>query len=183
MLATVIQALYFFLPAYAANAVPVLLARFEIWECLNVPVDFNLKLGGSSLFGRTKTWRGIIGGILAGMAMVLIQALIHIYMPQREYLFLIPYPLFSIIWLGFLMGLGEGLGDLVKSFVKRRLRLKSGAPFFPLDQSSFLMALLFSFLYHVPSSGHILSIVLISPFIPLIANVIAYKAGWKKVWW
>ena len=183
MLATLIQALYFFLPAYAANAAPVLLARYEIWEFLNAPVDFNRKLGGFSLFGKTKTWRGIIGGVLAGMAMVTVQALIHTYMPQREYLYLIPYPLFGIVWLGFLMGLGEGLGDLAKSFVKRRLRLKSGAAIFPLDQSSFLLALFFSFIYHVPSFGHILAIVIISPFIPVVANIIAYKAGWKKVWW
>lgn len=183
MLATVIQALYFFLPAYAANAAPVLLARYEIWEFLNVPVDFNLKLGGCSLFGKTKTWRGIIGGILAGMAMVIVQALIHIYMPQREYLYLIPYPLFSVVWLGLLMGFGEGMGDLAKSFVKRRMKLKSGARSFPLDQSSFLLALLLSFFYHVPSSGHIIAIIIISPFIPIAANIIAYKAGWKKVWW
>lgn len=183
MLAVIIQALYFFLPAYAANAAPVLLNRFKIWETLNVPVDFNGKIGGQSVFGSTKTVRGIIGGILAGAAVVFAQALIHSFLPQREYIYIMPYPLFSILWLGILMGLGEGLGDLLKSFVKRRLGLKSGAAAFPLDQTSYLGALLLSFLYHIPPAGHIWAILIISPLIPVVANIIAYKIGWKKVWW
>ena len=183
MLAVVIQALYFFLPAYAANAAPVLLCRFKIWEGLNVPFDLNRKLAGQPFFGSTKTYRGIIGGILAGMAVVFIQALIHSVLPQREYLYLIPYPLFSILWLGFLMGLGEGLGDLIKSFFKRRLGLKSGVFSFPLDQASFIGALLLGFVYYVPPSGHIWAIIIISPLVPVIANLVAYKIGWKKVWW
>lgn len=183
MLDTIIQALYFFLPAYAANAAPVILERFRVWERLKVPVDMNRKLKGQPVFGLTKTYRGIIGGVLAGGVMVLIQALIHEVMPQREYLYIIPYHLFSIIWLGVLMGLGEGLGDLVKSFVKRRLTLKSSAPCFPLDQSSFLGALLFGCIYYVPPAGHVWAIIIISPLIPVVANLIAYKIGWKKVWW
>jgi CDP-2,3-bis-(O-geranylgeranyl)-sn-glycerol synthase len=183
MLTVIIQALFYFLPAYAANAAPVLLERFRIWEFLKVPVDLNLKLGNQSLFGASKTYRGIIGGILAGVAMVFLQSVVHMLWPQREYLYLIPYPPVSILWLGFLMGLGEGLGDLLKSFVKRRLNLKSGAASFPLDQTSFLGALLLSFFFYVPPQGHLLAIILISPLIPVIANLIAYKAGWKKVWW
>jgi CDP-2,3-bis-(O-geranylgeranyl)-sn-glycerol synthase len=183
MLTIVIQALFFFLPAYAANAAPVLLARYKVLEFLNVPVDFGFKMGGDSLFGKTKTWRGIIGGIVAAIAVVIIQCGIHAALPQREYLFIIPYPLYSILWLGFWMGLGEGLGDLAKSFLKRRMGMKSGQRSFPLDQTSFLGALLLGFLYYMPSAPHIWAIVIISPVIPVIANIIAYKAGWKKVWW
>ena len=183
MLVVIIQAIYFFLPAYAANAAPILLNRFRIWEGLNVPVDFGGRIAGQPLFGATKTYRGIIGGILAGTAVVFIQGLIHSVLPQREYLYLIPYPLFSILWLGLLMGIGEGLGDLIKSFFKRRLGLKSGAFSFPLDQSSFLGALLLGFIYYMPPAGHIWTIIIISPLIPVMANLVAYKIGWKKVWW
>jgi len=183
MLNTIIQALYFFLPAYAANAAPVIFARFNWWAFLSIPVDLNLKIGGQPLFGLTKTWRGILSGVLAGVAVSLIQFLVHEVFPAREYLYLFRYSIEGSIALGLLMGLGEGMGDLAKSFVKRRLKLKSGAAYFPLDQTSFIGALLLSFIVYIPSAGHIWAILLISPFIPVIANLIAYRAGLKKVWW
>jgi CDP-2,3-bis-(O-geranylgeranyl)-sn-glycerol synthase len=89
----------------------------------------------------------------------------------------------SVLWLGFLMGLGEGFGDVIKSFIKRRLNIGSGKPFIPFDQMSFLGALLLSLIFYVPSGGHILAIIVISPLLPVIANIVAYNLGWKKVWW
>jgi CDP-2,3-bis-(O-geranylgeranyl)-sn-glycerol synthase len=183
MLVTVIQALYFFLPAYVANAVPVLLARYKIAEFLKVPVDFNLKIGGKPAVGQNKTLRGLIGGAAGAMLTVYIQSLIHDYWPGREFLYLFPYEMPSVLWLGFLMGLGEGLGDVIKSFFKRRLNIDSGKPFIPFDQMSFLGALFLAFFFYLPPGGHILAIIIISPIIPVIANIVAYNLGWKKVWW
>jgi CDP-2,3-bis-(O-geranylgeranyl)-sn-glycerol synthase len=183
MLNTIIQALYFFLPAYAANMMPVLLAKYKLLEFLNVPVDFNFKIGGKAITGTHKTYRGIIGGVLGAMAVVALQAWIHDVWSQREVLYLFQYYLPSVLWLGFWMGLGEGLGDVVKSIVKRRIGIKSGGAFFPYDQLSFLGALGLAFFYYVPPAGHIWAIIIISPVIPVIANIIGYKIGWKKVWW
>jgi CDP-2,3-bis-(O-geranylgeranyl)-sn-glycerol synthase len=180
---TVIQALFFFLPAYAANAAPVIFARYGWWKRMAVPVDMGVRMGKTEMFGRTKTWRGILAGVAAGVLVAVIQYLVHEIAPWREYIYLFRYTFLQSVFLGLLMGLGEGAGDLVKSYIKRRLNLKSGDPAFPLDQSSFLGALLLSFLVYTPPSGHILAIVIISPFIPVMANVIAYKTGLKKVWW
>jgi CDP-2,3-bis-(O-geranylgeranyl)-sn-glycerol synthase len=183
MLNTIIQALYFFLPAYAANAAPVIFSRFDWWKPFARPVDMNVRIGGQSLFGVTKTWRGIISGVVAGVIVGVIQFIIHEAMPSREYLYLFRYTIENAVLIGFLMGLGEGLGDLAKSFIKRRMNLKSGAASFPLDQTSFIGALLLSLVVYMPPAGHIWAIVLISPLIPVIANLIAYRAGLKKVWW
>lgn len=183
MLITIIQALYFFLPAYIANAVPLILARFKVCEFLNVPVDFGMKIGGEPLVGRNKTWRGIIGGVLGAMLVVAIQTLVHDSWVGREVLYLFPYSMPSILWLGVLMGLGEGFGDVIKSFAKRRARVKSGGPFFPFDQLSFLGALGLSCLFYTPPAAHIWAIVIISPIIPVISNIVGYFLGWKKVWW
>jgi CDP-2,3-bis-(O-geranylgeranyl)-sn-glycerol synthase len=183
MLITIVQALYFFLPAYIANAVPLILARFKVCEFLNVPVDFNMKTGGQPLVGRNKTWRGIIGGVAGAMLVVAIQTLVHDSWAGREVLYLFPYSMPSILWLGVLMGLGEGFGDVIKSFVKRRFGVKSGGPFFPFDQLSFLGALGLACMFYTPPAATVTAIVIISPVIPVISNIVGYFLGWKKVWW
>ncbi len=179
----VFQSLFFFLPAYISNAVPVFLEKMHWFEFLKVPVDFGYKFRGNDLFGSTKTFRGIIGGTIGGLLTIYLQSLIYKHVPGVQGWFLLPYDLPNILWLGFLLGIGEGLGDLIKSFFKRRMKLASSAPSFPLDQMSFLGALGLSLLYFLPTPFHILSIIIISPLVPLIANLLAYRVGWKKVWW
>lgn len=179
----VFQSLFFFLPAYISNAVPVFLEKLRWFEFLKVPVDFGYKFRGHYLFGSTKTFRGIIGGAVGGVLTILIQSLLYMNVPSVQGWFLLAYDLPNILWLGFLLGLGEGLGDLIKSFFKRRMKLASSAPCFPFDQMSFLGALGLSLLFFSPSPFHILSILIISPLVPLIANLLAYRVGWKKVWW
>lgn len=183
MLNIILQALYFFLPAYISNAMPVLLEKFSLFKFLKIRVDFGTSFRGNALFGETKTYRGIFGGVLGGLFTVFIQALIYFYLPDLRFLYIFPYDAGQIIWLGILLGFGEGLGDLIKSFFKRRLNLKSSAPAFPLDQTSFLGALLLGYLFHPLPWQHLLVIILISPLVPLVANMLAYRIGWKKVWW
>lgn len=183
MFLVIIQALFFFAPAYISNAVPVFLTKVNWFKFLNVPVDFNYKPDGYNLFGKTKTYRGIVGGTIGGVVTVYLQSLLYAYFPDLHFLFLFQYDLPTVLILGFLLGIGEGLGDLFKSFIKRRLKIRSSAPAIPLDQSSFLMALLLAYLYHGPGLNHALAIIIISPLIPLTANVIAYRIGWKDVWW
>ncbi|RLG80470.1 MAG: CDP-2,3-bis-(O-geranylgeranyl)-sn-glycerol synthase, partial [Thermoprotei archaeon] len=43
--------------------------------------------------------------------------------------------LYSIV-----MSLGAMIGDLANSFIKRRLHIKAGNPFIPLDQLSFILS-------------------------------------------
>lgn len=179
----IIKALFFFLPAYLANAAPVLLAKLNVFRELAVPVDLGKKIGKNFIFGDTKTYRGIVGGIAAGVFTALAQYLIFSYLPQSHYLYLFNYGFIDSILLGTLMGLGEGLGDLIKSFIKRRIGFKSSSACFPLDQMSFLGALFLSFLIYLPPFEYILAILIMSPAIPVLANLIAYKLGWKKVWW
>src|SRR5207244_4565349 len=54
------QALWFFLPAYVANPMAVVFGG-------GTPIDFGRTLrDGERLFGDGKTWRGLVGGTLAG---------------------------------------------------------------------------------------------------------------------
>lgn len=183
MFLIIVQALFFFLPAYVANAVPVFLNRYGLFEVLNRPLDGGRFYKGSRLFGATKTFRGIIGGVAGAIFVITVQAFLYHFVISMRQFYLFPYLFPSILILGFLQGLGEGLGDLFKSFWKRRFHIQSSAPFFPFDQLSFLGALLLGAFYFFPEWQHIVSLFVVSPFIPVIANIIAYFSGWKKVWW
>ncbi len=183
MLSVIGQALFFFLPSYIGNAAPVLLNQLGWFEALKKPIDGGVQLGGNDLFGKTKTWRGLLGGAVAGALIAGLQMALYVWVPDTQGWFLFSYDSFGILGFGFLLGLGEGLGDLLKSFFKRRLGKKSSAPFFPFDQMSFLGALALGSLYYVPSVEHIGVIVVFSLFIPVCANIIAYKLGWKSVWY
>ena len=108
---------------------------------------------------------------------------IYYLFPQIHSWYLFAYNFPDVLLFGVLLGFGEGLGDAIKSFFKRRLNIASSMPFFPFDQFSFLGALILGSFYYVPSVGHIFVIVILSPIVPVFANLVAFKLGWKKVWW
>lgn len=180
MFDTIIQALYFMFPAYLGTIAPVFLCKFKLLEFLNVPVDFNRKLDGEPLFGKTKTWRGIFGGAIAGMLMIFIQALILEKAPVLAPLYLLQYQLPSVLWLGFLQGLGVGLMDLLKSFFKRRLGIPSSAPFRPYDQLDFVGGIILGSLFFQLPAGHLAAILIISPALSFGMSWIGLRIRWKK---
>jgi len=157
------QALYFIFPAYCANAVPVLVGG-------GFPMDFGKKfINGKPLFGSHKTFRGFFSGLLIGTLVGIVQSSLPIFQPPH-------------MLLGFVLSLGGLTGDLVHSFVKRRLGLRPGASFPVADQLDFVVgALLFSILIPPPPSLPIALIVLVvTPPIHLLTNFVAYRLGLKK---
>ncbi len=106
------ETVYLFLPAYLANAAPVLagggrpLDGGEVWR------------DGRPLLGSHKTVRGTLSGVAVGTVVGLIQL-----QPIR----------------GLLLSVGAIGGDLIIAFVKRRLGLKPGAPFPVADQLGFII--------------------------------------------
>jgi len=184
MLVIVVQALFFFLPGYIANMFPVVLSKISFLDFLKKPVDGGRKWGHLTVFGEHKTYFGFIVGVGGALIVGLIQALIFENVAGAQWLFLFPYTIANGLVLGFLLGFGSLFGDLMKSFVKRRLNIKSGSSFFPFDQLDFVVGgLLFGAWVYFPSWWHVLVLVLLTPLLHLISNVIGYKMGLKKVWW
>lgn len=98
-----------------ANGAPILARLLPGVRRWNRPLDGGFRLpDGEPLFGAHKTWRGIVAAILLTAAAAGLAG----------------YPL----WLGALFGGLSMLGDLLASFIKRRLRWHSGAPAPLLDQ-------------------------------------------------
>ena len=86
--------------------------------------------------------------------------------------------------MGITLGGGALIGDACGSFIKRRLKLESGRPAPILDQLDFVVgALVFASLIVVIPVEMIVVILVISVFLHLGANIIAYLLGIKKVWY
>jgi len=156
---TIIEALKFILPAYCANATPVIIGGGK-------PLDLgkNYK-DGRRIFGENKTFRGFFSGLIIG-------SLVGI----AENLFF-GYP----ILFGLITSLGALTGDLVKSFFKRRMGLKPGKMLPIADQLDFVLgAVLFSFFLMPPTLEEFIFLILFTPPIHLLTNFFAYLLKLKK---
>ena len=162
LLVLLLKSLYFFLPAYFANMAPVLFR----W----------IPGGGKPIqehwFGKNKTWRGIVAAVLTGILIFMLQQ--YLYRQWFRSWALLDYADFSLL-LGFLLGAGAILGDLVKSYYKRKAGIPPGAKWLPWDQLDFVIgALLFSFLVYVPPAEITLIVLIASPFLHVMVNYIGY---------
>ncbi|ASJ06176.1 CDP-2,3-bis-(O-geranylgeranyl)-sn-glycerol synthase [Thermococcus pacificus] len=169
LLSSLLWAFWYILPAYFANASPVLVGGGR-------PIDGGRTWrDGRRLFGDGKTWRGFIGGVSIGTLVGIVQYHItpSFYGDLR-----------TAVLLAFLLSFGALLGDLIGSFFKRRANLPRGAPAIGLDQLGFLItALALAYPVKTLSSGQIIFLLVVSPFIHWGANYFAYKMGWKSVPW
>ena len=97
-----------------ANGAPIIL-RTLIKNRLDLPVDFGFHLpDGKPLFGKSKTWRGIAGAVVfAGCGALLLG-----------------YPPYT----GMLVAIYSLSGDLISSFIKRRLGMQTSSMAPLLDQ-------------------------------------------------
>lgn len=162
----ILKCLYFFLPAYFANMAPVL---FKWIPLGNKPLH-------NRLFGKNKTWRGLVVAIFMGALIFWLQR--YFYLKGFERWAIIDYGDFSIL-LGVLMGAGVILGDLVKSYYKRKNNLKPGQPWPVWDQLDFVFGgLLLSFFVYIPRVEVALVLLIISPILHIAANHIGY---WLKI--
>lgn len=164
-----LEALWYILPAYFANASPVIFRGKK-------PIDFGKNFtDGRRILGDGKTWRGFFGGLCAGVLVGIIQ-----YYLKPDF-----YGSFSLaLKLAFALSFGALLGDLVGSFVKRRVGMERGYPAVGLDQWGFLIsALVLAYPIKTLTTGQVLFLLVVTPFIHWGANVLAYKLGWKSVPW
>lgn len=174
MLYFALKCFYFMLPAYLANMAPVIVKDW--FKKTAVPIDF-----GRNIFGKNKTFRGFIFGVLFAITIAYSQFLLHrfAFFEGISFINYSNWPLF-----GFLLGFGALFGDLVKSFIKRRLNINPGESFVPWDQLDFVFgALVFvSFIFDI-TWKMIFFIVVISFIGHILINHCAYYTGIRKERW
>ncbi len=148
-----LKCFYLMLPAYFANMAPVIVKKVNLFV---FPIDFSKKINNKPIFGRNKTFRGLIFGVIFSIIVAYAQFLLY----GVEFFKGISFIDYNN-WLlfGFLMGFGALTGDLIKSFFKRRLGLKPGARFVPFDQMDFVIG---AFIFIIPVFKAALSILVVS---------------------
>ncbi len=118
-----LRSVFLFLPAMVANAMPVVASGIIRKKH---PLDFGLRfVDGKRLLGKNKSIEGFVAGITGGLLIGCIYTLVtHNH---------------GWITYGVISGIGAMVGDSLNSFVKRRLNIRSGDPFIPMDQLSFIL--------------------------------------------
>ena len=174
LLHLIILGIWLMLPAYVPNPAAALFGG-------GAPIDLGKKLkDGYRIFGDGKTFRGLIAGTLCGIAIGLIQNLLSPMMGLPS--FVLP----ALVCLSF----GALLGDLCKSFFKRRFGLRRGASLPVVDQldlvfGSWLLCFIFVrewFLYNF-NLQIIVVVLVMTPLLHISMNIIGYKMGVKKEPW
>jgi len=211
--ATLIFALFLIIPAYISNAGMVLVGGGKpidggknfidgrrlfgdhktwkgiIFGPLYVGIPISIGIGLLFFF----LWDNIIPIIQAASD----EGLYKLYTDVSiyEYYFVgIGYPMgfFFLIIRIILCSYGAGIGDLIGSFLKRRFKIASGKPFWVVDQLDFaiftiiftsIIALLLPNHFLLPDLNIIIFLLILTPSVSIIANIIAYFIGVKEVPW
>ena len=178
----ILEALYFFLPAYIANMAPVFAAKL-LGKRFELPIDNGKMFRGKRVFGDHKTWRGLISGILVAVIVVYLQK--HaLTIPFLNSISIVDYNSINLTLLGILFGAGALIGDAVKSFFKRQRNINSGGKWIGFDQLDFVIGgLLFVSFIYIPSMKYIITLLVISPLLHVLVNIIGYHFKLKKNPW
>ena len=173
-----LKCFYLMLPAYFANMAPVLFKKINIFS---YPVDFSKSFNKKPILGKNKTFRGLVFGIIFAISISYFQFLLYKFEFFKN-ISLLDYQ--DWLLFGFVMGSGALVGDLVKSFFKRRLGLKPGAKFVPFDQTDFVVGSLIFIMPIVDITLNIFLTSLILSFIlHIIVNHVAYYLKIRNEKW
>ena len=144
-----------------ANGAPILI-RVLLKNSFNLAVDFGHRLPDNNpIFGPSKTWRGIFAALIATSTAAWLLG----YSPE----------------IGFLVAVYAVLGDLLSSFIKRRLAMKPSSQALLLDQvpESFFPAIMTMQVFKL-NIFSVMLLVLIFIIIELTVSYVFYQWGVRK---
>jgi len=155
------QLLHLLFLIIVANGTPIVL-RYLMRGTFSYPIDSGrLFVDNKRLFGKTKTWRGLIGSLLfTGL-----------------FAWLLGFDLET----GFLIAAGAMGGDMLSSFIKRRLGIPSSAQAPLLDQipESLVPLVLVSQTFQL-SADTLLVLVSIFFTLDIVLSQLLYKLGIRR---
>jgi CDP-2,3-bis-(O-geranylgeranyl)-sn-glycerol synthase len=176
LLSTLLAAFWIMVPAYVPNPVAAVCGG-------GTPIDFGRNFSDKKrIFGDGKTYRGLVCGVAAGILCGGLQIWLvntcHWDLPQHT--------LVSVS----LLALGALLGDMVKSFFKRRLGKERGdawpiADQYDLVAGAFFLVLVFdpAWVFSVMTLPILIVILVLTPVLHRSVNIIGYRIKVKKEPW
>jgi CDP-2,3-bis-(O-geranylgeranyl)-sn-glycerol synthase len=185
LLLLVLLGFWLMLPAYLPNSAAVLFGG-------GTPIDLGRSWRGKRILGDGKTWRGLIGGVSAGVFLGTVQLFLAYSSDRNEFWGFGSFP--QALAIVTVLAIGSLLGDMIGAFIKRRLGLDRGAKAPVLDQYNFIAGAMLLTLAIFPEwfmgafieGDHIiclLAVLIITPLLHRGVNIIGYKTGLKKVPW
>jgi CDP-2,3-bis-(O-geranylgeranyl)-sn-glycerol synthase len=172
-----LSAVWIMLPAYVPNPIAAVCGG-------GMPIDFGKTLpDGRRILGDGKTYRGLVSGVFAGISIGLLQIWLSnmfglINLPQHT-------PL-SVT----LLATGALLGDICKSYFKRRRGKERGEQWLIADQydfvaGAFILMLLFdpSWILTYVTLPIFLIILILTPVLHRVVNIFGHLIGVKEVPW
>lgn len=177
---TLYEIIYFIFPLLFAGIIHhLIIIKYNLFSTLAKPIDNNFYFKGNPLFGKAKTWRGlIIVPLASGVGSFFLSQVISIPIAHNPAL------------VGFLLGFGYAIAELPNSFIKRRLTIpaskksKAGYAFIflILDQiDSVLGSTLVMIILYPSTIVLIVSVILIGGFLHFSIDTFLYKHGYKKM--
>lgn len=192
VVATIGLVIWLGLPAWIANSTPVIFGGGK-------PIDGGKRFrDGRRILGDGKTIRGFIAGVFFGTLTGLIQAIAapsvrsmmldYVDVTQEMDVILNMSSTFNGIavsaTVAVLFSIGTLFGDMIGSFIKRRVSVKSGGPSPFLDQLGFIiMALIFASPLLHPSPIYPMLLILLTLGVHWLSNALGYLLGFKKNPW
>lgn len=187
MIQTFFIVLWIMMPAYLANTIAVVTGgRF--------PIDQGKKMGdGNRILGDGKTWSGLLGGTLGGIAIGYLQ--LNFGNSSIEGITGINNETFwgdTPFLIFFLLAFGALFGDLTASFFKRRQNLNRGDKYPLLDMYDFIvMSLLLTFIlgggwlqtWIFDGTVPLFTLLIATPILHRGVNIIGFKIGLKNEPW
>ena len=182
MIQDILFAIWFLLPAAAANAIPVVAAAIPFLKKYDAPIDGGKTWRGYPLLGPHKTWRGFIAGIIIATFTLWIQQLLAANFEWASFITSsVDYAALPLFILGPLFALGALGGDAVESFFKRQHNIKSGRSWVPFDQLDYIVgSVLVSLFFVILTPLQYVWIFIIWFVLHIGATYIGYKVGLKK---
>lgn len=159
----ILYPIIYIFPSYAANGAPV------IFGGRGGPLDGGKKIGGKRIFGNNKTVYGTLAGLICGILVGVIE-----------------FPFLSFMLpIAILLSIGAIFGDLLGSFIKRKLGFPPGRSIPVLDQYGFfIFALLFALpLGHQPDFYGMVFLIILTGILHLLTNMGAHRLKLKEVPW
>lgn len=185
MLEVIVTAVWLMMPAYISNPTAVVFGG-------GTPIDLgkNWK-DGRRILGDGKTFRGLIGGTICGIVVGLIQMqLFPLFSPllSSPLVYLSNFTLTAVVALSF----GALLGDIVKSFFKRRLGYERGSKLPLVDQLDFVAgAWVLTYVLDpqwfsvnfLSSPWVMVTVLVLTPVFHRLTNILGYRIKLKKEPW